>query len=525
MSTQSSGGKEDTPERPELPPGHLLGGRYRIVKSVASGGIGRVYRGLQLPLERPVAVKVLHDDLSMSDEHRLRFEREARILSALVHPNIVGLADYGIDSGRPYLVMELLEGRTLEKTAERSVIRPIRGIHIMRQILQGLAFAHDKGVVHRDLKPANVWLQRMPDGDEHVTLLDFGLARIFDATHLTDPRPHVDVTQAGLVYGTPAYMSPEQASGGKVDARSDVYSAGALFFELLTGRRPFPEESRSGLLRAHISEPVPSLTSVCPQLRVRPELAALIQVAMAKEPGERFGDARAMLVALDAIEAPAAWAGSAQNQGEVSTEVGVAPAASAPLWRVRPVAVLAALALVAVVGLTWSYGASAPGPPAASASPAPAIVPGPAVTGDPWAAPPPAPLRPFLAQVESGYVFRHRNELVPLYQLSREMQGDPRPLLLLGHLMVRRGWYTEGIRRFEMAYRRDPLARRDPRVLPTLLELAAHRSVSTRAAVSIERMYGTEALPAVERAAASAQGVAQLRLERVRDRLRADEMQ
>ncbi|MCC6875829.1 MAG: serine/threonine protein kinase [Sandaracinaceae bacterium] len=515
----SSAERSDAGASRPIEEGALLGERYRITGRLGTGGIGIVYRAVQLPLERPVAIKVLHDDMLSIGELRARFEREARALSALTHPHVVGISDYGIDAGRPYLVMELLEGRTLEEIVRGDPIEPARALWIVRQILRGLAFAHAKGISHRDLKPANVFLQRMPDGTEHVKLLDFGLARIVE----TEDSGDTALTHRGVVFGTPAYMSPEQASGSPADERSDVYSAAALLFELLAGRRPFIGDTRADLIRAHLTAPVPRLASIRPELRVRPELVELIDVAMAKEVRDRYADARDMLAALDAIEEPAAWLVADDEVSIAATQISKAPA---PRRSMRlPLAIGITLAVAAAVAVGLTLLAAEQGPMPAGASRAAASLPAgrPSVAPrDPWQDPPPEPLRPFLEKVERGYVFEDRTELRPLYALNREMPSDPRPLLLLGHLFVAKGWYTEAIRRYELAAERDPAARGDPRMLDTLVQLAARESVGERASEVIVAVYGVEALPRVAEAVDqySDRPLEQLRLVRLRERLR-----
>ncbi|HEY8428582.1 MAG TPA: serine/threonine-protein kinase [Sandaracinaceae bacterium] len=517
----SSGGGESQ----ELPAGHVLAGRYRIEGKIGTGGIGIVYRAVQLPLERPVAVKVLHEDLAALDELRARFEREARVLSALTHPHVVSISDYGIDEDRPFLVMELLEGQTLEDVLRESPLDPERALAIARQILRGLAFAHSKGIAHRDLKPANVFLQRMPDGSEHVKLLDFGLARMVQSDGQADDQP--TLTKRGVVFGTPAYMSPEQASGGEADERSDVYSAGVLLFELLAGRRPFLGETRAELLRAHLTSPVPRLASVRPELRVKPELADLIDTAMAKEESERYADARDMLAALDAIEAPLAWLVPPDQVSEAPTQMAGSPVARPERRRSWLAPLSIALALVAGVAVWQAWPAleeraALALPELGSVAPdAEEEAQGRPAARDPWAIPPPEPLRPFLRMVDEGQVFQDRAEIRPLYALASEMEGDPRPRLLLGHLFFARGWLTEGIRRYEMAAAMDPSVRGDRRMLANLVEAASRESVGERAAAAIEQIYGVEAVPALQAAIDEHEGrpLAQLRLVELRDRL------
>ncbi len=510
-------------ESEELPAGHVLAGRYRIEGKLGTGGIGVVYRAVQLPLARPVAVKVLHEDLTALAELRARFEREARVLSALTHPHVVSISDYGIDEDRPFLVMEVLEGHTLEEVVREDPIEPDRALAIARQILRGLAFAHSKGIAHRDLKPANVFLSRMPDGSEHVKLLDFGLARMVQPDGEADDQP--TLTTRGVVFGTPAYMSPEQASGSEVDERSDVYSAGVLLFELLAGRRPFLGDTRAELLRAHLMAPVPRLASVRPELRVSPDLADVIDVAMAKEPSERYPDARDMLAAIDAIEPPLAWLVPYDQLSEAPTQMSGAPVAR-PRAKRRARWPVAVGALLAAGVLGWQLRPASEGGVEAPRSALPADAweatdDARPPARDPWAAPPPEPLRPYLRMVEEGHVFQDRSEIGPLFALAQQMEGDPRPRLLMGHLFFARGWMTEGIRRYELAVRMDPSVRGDRRVLENLVAAAAREALAERAANAIATIYGVEAVPALQAAIDEREGqpIAQLRLVELRDRI------
>ena len=162
--------------------GRKLDGRYEVLERLGEGGVGVVYRGRQVQLGRFVAIKVLHQDTAASPEWRRRFEREAKALSALAHPNVVPVTDSGIDGGVPFLVMELLEGKTLADLIKEGPLPLWRALDIARQTLRGLAFAHGKGIVHRDLKPANVFLQALPDQADHVRLLDFGMAKFLEGS-------------------------------------------------------------------------------------------------------------------------------------------------------------------------------------------------------------------------------------------------------------------------------------------------------------------------------------------------------
>ena len=266
---------------------------------LGEGGVGVVYRARQVHLGREVAIKVLHKDAAAIPEWRRRFEREAQALSALAHPNVVPVTDSGIDNGVPFLVMELLQGKTLADLLKEGQLPLWRALDIARQLLRGLAFAHGKGIVHRDLKPANVFLQELPDQADHVRLLDFGMVKFLEKA---DSGPMADtLTRAGVVFGTPAYLSPEQAKGGPADARTDVYAAGCVLFQLLSGRRPFVDDTYEGVVMAHLTQPVPSLAKVRPGLASAAAFQPVVEKSMAKKPGARFKDADAMLNALEAV--------------------------------------------------------------------------------------------------------------------------------------------------------------------------------------------------------------------------------
>jgi serine/threonine protein kinase len=282
----------------ELISGRVIEGRYRLDSPLGEGGLGVVWRGTQLRLGKPVAIKLMLQEHVQRDALRARFEREAKSLAALSHPNIVDVIDVGVDGDQPFIVMELLEGRSLDHAIDKG-IEPERALAIGRDILRALAHAHGQGIVHRDLKPANVFLQSIADGSEIVRVLDFGLAK-FVGERAGGPQ----LTQNGMVIGTPAYMAPEQATGGQSDARADVYSFAMLLFEMITGRRPF-DGSGGELVRQHLLVAMPSLESVRPDLEVADELESLMQRAASKSPPGRFASARELMEAMFALPSPA----------------------------------------------------------------------------------------------------------------------------------------------------------------------------------------------------------------------------
>jgi serine/threonine-protein kinase len=283
----------------ELLEGELVDGRFRIVRALASGAMGVVYIARHETLGRIVALKVLRRELLTSADFAARFEQEARAASAIGHRNIVDVFDLGrCADGRPYMAMELLEGATLaDRLAVDGMIPWPQAILIGAQLLAALGAAHDRGVVHRDLKPENLFLVDRVDGTVELKVLDFGISKV------SQPGiRHAGVgTTHGLVLGTVDYMAPEQARGqtDRIDARTDLYAAGVVLYEMLCGRPPFTEENHVATLAAileHRYEPVRSLRPDVPA-----ELAALVERAIAVDPADRFQSAAAMREALRAL--------------------------------------------------------------------------------------------------------------------------------------------------------------------------------------------------------------------------------
>jgi serine/threonine-protein kinase len=308
------------PQQPDSLIGRTLDGRYEVLGRLGEGGVGVVYKGRQAKLGRFVAIKVLHPDAAASPEWRQRFEREARALSVLAHPNVVSVTDSGIDRGVPFLVMELLQGKTLADLIKEGPLPLWRALDIARQLLRGLAFAHGKGIVHRDLKPDNLYL--VPDdsaaGGIRVKVLDFGIAKLRD-----DLSGGMAKTQAGSFMGTPPYMSPEQCRGitDSVDHRTDVYAMGIILFEMLCGAPPFVSEGWGEVVLAHLTRPPPAPRSINPAI---PEaIEVVILKALAKEPNERFATAADMRGALRALTAVSTFPPRATS--------GAMPALGAPV--------------------------------------------------------------------------------------------------------------------------------------------------------------------------------------------------
>jgi serine/threonine-protein kinase len=256
--------------------GELIADRYELEELVGTGGMSSVYRAHDRLLERDVALKVLHDQFTVDGAYVERFRREARSVAQLSHPNIVTVIDRGEQDGRQFIVFEYVDGENLKSLLEREGPLPEReAIELALQIARALGFAHEHGLVHRDVKPQNVLL----NGDGGAKVTDFGIARSLDV--------HGGLTQTGTVMGTSDYIAPEQARGRRADAQSDIYSLGAVLYELLTGEVPFPGDNFVAVAMRHINEPPPSVRERRPELS--PRLDAAIRRAMAKDPEERFG--------------------------------------------------------------------------------------------------------------------------------------------------------------------------------------------------------------------------------------------
>jgi serine/threonine-protein kinase len=273
----------------------VLDGKYQLIRTVGEGAMGMVYVARHLRLNKHFALKLLRPDLLSSAEMTLRFEQEARASSAIGHPHIVEVTDLGQSSeGFLYLVMEMLTGRTLAEALEDGGrLGVARSIDITCQILDGLEAAHGNRVVHRDLKPENVFLCSRFDREDYVKVLDFGIARCFN-----DPNA-MRLTQTGLVMGTPHYMAPEQARGLEADHRVDVYAAGVMLYEMITGEQPFVGTNYNAVMMEVIKGDCPTPRELVPDLPVNLELA--ITRAMASDPRRRFQSAREFRGALEAL--------------------------------------------------------------------------------------------------------------------------------------------------------------------------------------------------------------------------------
>ncbi len=338
-------------------------GRYRVVELMGSGGMGAVYRGEHLLLAKRVAIKVLHPEMTRMPEVVARFEREARAAGNIEHPNVATATDFGkLPDGSFFLVLEYVEGRSLRALVDLGPLDPARAAHIARQMLAALVRAHGLGIVHRDLKPENVMLVERDGDQDFVKVLDFGIAKVQMGELAKRAGGTGPLTQAGLVYGTPEYMAPEQALGQDVDARADLYSLGAMLYEMLTGELPFDAASPVALLGLVVSKQVPPMLEKAPSVVVPPQLEAFTARLLAKLPEDRFVDARAALEELDAIAGftppPSSMAyrpPSRASLANVSSPTVASTALSSPK-KTPPVALLAAAGAGAVLLLALIVG-------------------------------------------------------------------------------------------------------------------------------------------------------------------------
>ncbi|HKN17862.1 MAG TPA: protein kinase, partial [Candidatus Sulfotelmatobacter sp.] len=316
-------------------------GPYEIVSLLGAGGMGEVYRARDSRLKRDVAVKVLPQALSLDADRLRRFEQEALATAALNHPNILAVFDIGTHQGAPYVVSELLEGETLRERLRSGAIAVRKTLDYALQIAHGLGAAHAKGIIHRDLKPENIFLTK----DGRVKILDFGLAKLTQ----TEPGAHTSLptmthaTEAGVVMGTAGYMSPEQVRGAAVDARSDIFSFGAILYEMISGKRAFHRETAADTMSAILKEDPADLSET--NRNVSPALERIVQHCLEKNPEQRFHSASDIAFDLEHLT------------GISGTSTRVTAVASArPRSRLLlPIAGVAAIAL-AMLALGWWLG-------------------------------------------------------------------------------------------------------------------------------------------------------------------------
>jgi len=315
--------------------GTVLSGRYRLEAKLGSGGMSTVYLARDDTLDRAVAVKVMHREMSEQADQLERFRQEARAVAKLSHPNVVAVIDAGEDGGHPYIVFEYVEGETLKQRINRlGALDPQEALAYAIEIARGLTVAHARNMVHRDIKPQNVLI----DSEGRAKLTDFGISRQLEQDGMT---------ATGRVLGTTDYVAPEQAMGHPVDPRSDIYSLGVVLYEMLIGQVPFHADSQVGVAMKHVNEELPDVQAR--RSEVSAAAALVVERATAKEPAERYQDVGEMIDDLStALEVEAARAGS--TTGEATTILEAVPPPKRKLSSRARLSWVAVLLLVLVGG-------------------------------------------------------------------------------------------------------------------------------------------------------------------------------
>jgi len=351
-------------QRPDPLLGTLMEGRYEILKRIGAGGMGVVYRARQAAMDRIVAVKVLIRSVAANETNVKRFQLEARAASRLDHPNTITIHDFGqTRDGTLYIVMEFLEGQALEAViSANKTLDPRRVVDIMSQVCGSLAEAHAQGVIHRDLKPDNIFLVDRFDRPDFVKVLDFGVAKLKDPDTRGDA---ATLTQAGMIFGTPKYMSPEQAQSLELNATSDIYALGVMMYEMLAGRAPFVGEVPLNILIQHVHNDPEPLSEVVDG-DVPPALEAVVMRTLAKDPALRPQSAdelRTELLAAYETFASGPWrgaGGSGPGLGLSGTATRVSPARQGTTGRAKGVGADAAV----TEGAAWDFAGEQPEDPA-----------------------------------------------------------------------------------------------------------------------------------------------------------------
>jgi serine/threonine-protein kinase len=465
--------------------GAVVGERYRIVSRIGVGGMGAVYRAEHTMMRRDLAIKVLLPELGGKDEFARRFEREAESASRLQHPNIISVTDFGrTPDGALFLAMEFLAGQSLSQIIARGPLPPDLALKIIRQILRGLDHAHAAGVVHRDLKPDNIMLVER-DGDDVVKILDFGIAKV---TSPTSGGPGgTALTQAGVIFGTPDYLSPEQALGEVVDARADIYAAGVILYEMLAGRRPFETDDKVKIISMHLAHAPPRIRDANPSVGVGVPLEQAVLQALEKSRENRFATAAAFLQALE--DAELAESGQGLDPGATAIATPLPPRSRGGLGRFLSGGRGLALALAVVAA--GSFGLYRLGAPRRVLVSAPARP-----------APPPPALADRLKKIDAA--LEDGNTQQARLALERELSERPRDgrvRYMLGRVAFAEGKRADALVRYREAIGLDAGFRGDPVLLSHVDTAAGERATADEALDLAVEKIGAPAADLLERVA------------------------
>lgn len=366
--------------------GAVLAGKYVVERRIGEGGMGLVYEGVHRDIDKRIAIKVLRDELSRRPEVVARFRQEAKSASRIGHENIVDIFDFGETTrGASYFVMEFLEGEDLANVLGREVtVDEERACRIVLQCCRALSATHAKGIVHRDIKPENIFLTKRDPIEDFVKIVDFGIAKMSDIE--TAGAPGRKLTKTGMIFGTPEYMSPEQAAGKELDHRVDVYALGIILYECVAGRVPFEGDTFMGVLTQHLFAELPPIREVNSKATVSHELELVIQKALAKDPNDRYQDTdeltEAIECALEGRLSPATAMTPPDKKPRPSLDyLDAVPRRRSPRW-IWVGTTFAAVAIVAWVSLGSSpdpsravAGAAVPAAAVQEATPAPELPP------------------------------------------------------------------------------------------------------------------------------------------------------
>ncbi len=464
--------------------GEILDGRYRIIERISQGAMGVVYRAVRTNLDRQVAIKVMHVALPDAMKVRERFEREAQVMARLDHPHCVSIIDYGLHDNKPYVVMELVRGRSLhELLVEQKRLEIPRAVDVMRQILSGLAHAHEQGIIHRDIKPGNIMVTPKAPLGLHVRLLDFGLARIAEGS---------SSISNGVAVGTPSYMAPEQCRGEPVDVTVDIYACGVVLFEMLTGRKPLTSPDPITTIKMQMEQAPPKLADVTPG--DYGALEDIVARALEKAPEARFPSAIAMSEALDAAlggrtaaESTAVLpAAGAEPSVSISIEVG-SSIVEKPRSYVRPIApssrgwfvVLLVLLALGAAGAAAYLFVIRPEPPPPPAAPPP----------------PPAP-HDRVATVPMPVMVATTDPAAENNAKAKTLAGEGKKLF--GKL-----WWSDGIASFRAAFKLDPRLKTDPEIIAAAVKAFLTTPDYDPRLAGFLLELGSAAAPALDEAAQS----------------------